>query len=548
MTRIKLSTVLALALALAPSFAWSLAVPADKAAVVEAVIGKVQLISAGKESTPKVGQALVFGDVLSTGANGRVSLRHAGNAVSRMAPNTELTLKAPGAKKGTFLGLSKGFVRYLVGKRAPGESFEVQTSNAVAAVKGTDAETGTDGKKTTSRVFSSGREKALELLSLGTGKSVTLAPGQAAELDADGFTSREITRDEFEASKAQFEGLPTPEVEEAQEEAKQEAAEESQEASALGDAISDAFGDLMADLGIDSLIERDERTGDVAASRIAFDRNGDRTQISSWVVRADDKTIAKATYSQRKTGPFAGTSFAEETTVWNQTLPVDWASIATNYLDSEANTDGNGNPIWWRELTQFRAGNPQGDLMRVQRTYERPYFDYYFDGETYYRYGLQRQGFTQLLWLNNIPTHGMSWLAYPVGDPAMLLADAPGSEDSYEKWMNWGETYDSVTLNYAVFSEEPPFLSTDIRVLDMEGNAQEITEGLVYAYPDHLYAFRGVNSQYNIELTFNSPVFSAPIDLLVIPDIFNHFEMFEIPGYEYYPPNNVVCECCDCES
>jgi hypothetical protein len=553
-----------LALAVTPVMAQASTVPEGKAALVEAVLGRVQLQVDGKSSTPKVGQALGFGATLVTGANGRVSLRHAGNAVSRLAPNTELTLRAPEAKKkGAFLSLGKGIVRFLVGKRAPGESFEVSTSNAVAAVKGTDGEVETDGKSTKAAVYSSGLQKAMELLSSASGKSVTLAPGQAVDLAEGGFQTRVLSAEDFERSKQAFAGLPEPSLEGADEGPAEGARAESAAANALAEAISDAFSGLMADLAVDSLLERDERTGDTVAGRIAYDRNGDRTQISSYVVRADDTSVMKATYSKRESGPFAGITFAEEKTVWNRPLPADWASIARTFLDSPANTDANGDPVHWRSRQYFRAGNPQGDLMQVWREYERPYFAGWWDGQRYYRGYLLPQGFEQELWVNGTPVMFQAWLAdpsyyesgegyHPNNDS--LLADGPYPyESSWDTWIDYDDQ--KVTFKYCVYCGSPDdvLLQTDVRILTQDGTVLNPGGTLHWQAQDALYYgdgglrhFRGLSNSYSIELTFSSNLLSAPIDLLVMPEVFNHFDFFDMPGYEYYGPTYYDEGCGEC--
>jgi hypothetical protein len=551
-------TLAVLALALTPVMIQAQSVPEGKAALVEAVLGRVQLKVDGKSSTPKVGQALDFGATLVTGSNGRVSLRHAGNSVSRLAPNTELTLRAPEAKqKGTFLALGKGIIRFLVGKRAPGESFEVSTSNAVAAVKGTDGEVETDGTTTKAAVYSSGLQKAMDLLSSASGKSMTLAPGQAVDLAEGGFQTRELSAEDFERSQQQFSGLPEPSLDGADAGPAEDARSESQAAGALADAISDAFSSVMADLEVDNLLERNDRNDDLVAGRIAYDRNGDRTQISSYVVRAADNTIMKATYSQRESGPFAGTTFAEEQTVWNRALPDDWASIARDYLDSPANSDANGEPIHWRASQYFRAGNPQGDLMQVWREYERPYFEAWWDGERYYRGELLPQGFEQELHINGSPVQYLAWLADSeyYSDPQSegyspnndsFIADGPYAYES-----SWDENTDydgqKVSFNYCIYceTEQDVFLTTELRVLTQDGT---VLDPLSVLHPDVRYGFqygegetglrffRGLDNAYSIELTFLSPLLSAPIDLLVIPEIFNHFDFFDMPGWDYYGP------------
>lgn len=574
-----LLTVLCLSLLVAPVRAED--VPAGKAAVIEAIIGRVHVVVlGGKSAKPKVGQVLAFGDALSTGSNGRVSLRHADNAVTRLAPNTELTLTAPGERKGVFLSLTKGLIRFLVGHRKPGYSFEVETSNAVAAVKGTDGSVETDGKVTHGAVFSSSRQKAMDFLNRATGEKIMLSPGETAGLDDKGFNTRELNKDDFTRSEGSFKGLPPPVVEGTEGEGGgtgtggvgasggaggaggtggigeggstpgSDAAQDS-----LGDAISDAFGSVMADLGVDSLLEHDDRTGDLAAGRIAYDRNGDRTQISSYVLRSTDTTIAKATFSKRETGPFTGTSFAEEATTWNAKLPEDWASVAKRALADPANLDGTGYPIFWKTHQDFRAGNPKGDTLQVLRDYQIPLFQpVYNAGTTGYDRGaiFDSQGFTQDLYMDGTAVQHISWVndtSYYESDPNSQTLIGDNINYDYD---NYWATNDSNTdppgglnadgtysLVYSVWGTQQVFLQTDVAVLTQNGqklDAGSLVPVLADSFADHfLHDFRGLNNNYNIELTFKSIYFSAPIDLLVIPEIFDKMDMFDVPKATNWP-------------
>lgn len=555
----------ALCLALWTAPAHAMDVPEGKAAVIEAIIGRVQVVLAGKSGKPKVGQALDFGDTLSTGINGRVSLRHADNAVTRLAPNTELTLSAPGKRKGVFLSLTKGLIRFLVGHRKPGYSFEVETSNAVAAVKGTDGAVETEGKVTRGTVFSSSRQKAMDFLNRATGEKITLSPGETAGLDDKGFNTRELNKEDFRRSDGSFKGLPPPKVTGTEGEGtgaaggaggvggaggKGGTADAGSDAAkdSLGDAISDAFGAVMDDLGVDNLLERDERTGDLVAGRIAYDRNGDRTQISSYVLRSTDKTITKATYSKRDTGPFTGTSFAEEATTWNAKLPDDWASVAKRALTDPSNLDATGYPLFWRTHQDFRAGNPQGDTLQVLKDFEIPLYEATYNAGIYTRGALlSSQGFTQGLYLDGTAVLYFDWgtnADYYAANPAY---DTLIGEQPYQYNQQWATNYQygnaplgglnadgSYSLVYSIYSDTDVFLSTDVTILTQAGqklDAGALVPSLIdpQANGHFLRDFRGLDNSYDIELTFRSIYLSAPIDLLVIPEIFNNMDMFDLP-------------------
>lgn len=556
--RIKALLTGVMALCLIPALSQALAVPEGKAAVIEAVVGKVKLTVGGKTSKAKVGLALAFGDSLNTGANGRVSLRHAGNAISRLAPNTELTLQAPGEKKGIFMRLKLGAVRYLVGKRAPGETFEVETSNAVAAVKGTDAETSTDGKSTRSSVFESAREKALELLDKKSGKSEDLSPGQTAEADDNGIDKRELTEDEKQASEKQYDGLPEPKNDEAKNGEGQGGDQQQQQAQQGGeqrngeqggeqgsgesrdelvDDIQDAFASVMDDLGLDSFLDRDERTGDLVAGRIVYDRNGDRAQVSAYILRPEPNQVYKANFTRRDAGPFAGTTSAEEITTWSTTLPENWYDAVKMPLDDPSNLDANGYPILYRVSQDFMALNPQQDELYIYTAYDAPRYNAYFDGNGYTVDLLNPtvdpvQGFVREVYTGSA-TSGLSLVfthqLYQSYYNDYIVA---GRQLSYNNnyYSSYWQTNQTVTadggISLGLNFGGPDFLTTEFRVLDNEGNIIDLSSapgGLV----DH--DFKGLDNELNLEVTFNAPVFSAPIDLMFIPEVFDSMDILDLP-------------------
>jgi hypothetical protein len=563
-----------MALCLVPALSKALEVPEGKAAILEAVIGKVKVTVAGKSDVAKVGQVLGFGDSLSTGANGRVSIRHADNAISRLAPNTELTLQAPGEKKGVFLKLALGAVRFLVGKRAPGESFEVATTNAVAAVKGTDGEVETDGTNTTGTVYESDHQRALELLDTLSGKSIFLDPGETVGLTKEGFEKRTLDPNDFKNRQERYNGLPQPNLGGEQGGDKTPAPDKGDQGAVppkedvkvdIADAVSDAFADAMKDMATDSFLEHDERTGDLVAGRIVYDRQGTRTQVSAFITKEKDHpdTLLKATYSKRTTGDFAGTSFAQEETTWNQALPTDWTTVVKTALSDPSNLDVNGYPIYYKLSQYFAAGNPQGDLMEVVRNYEVPtYYATYIGQDVNSNYLYDKgainptQGFSQGLYLDGQAIFYFDYLdnkasydSYRVNDPNactgcnVVVTSAPiasNSPYSYDQWYvtntqtmdaNYNTVGQTYTYNTQCCGNGTPFLTTNMVVLDNVGNLQN----LYNVAPNMDYNqlprdFKGIDNSLNIELTYVSPYMKAPIDLMIIPEVFDAMDMFDVPS------------------
>jgi len=543
-------TILSLALALlaaAPGLVRALEVPKGKAAVVEAVLGKVSVTQGKKERTAKVGQALDFGDTLSTGANGRLSLRHADNAVTRLAPNTELTLKAPGERKGVFLGLSKGFIRFLVGKRAPGESFEVQTPNAVAAVKGTDAGVETDGKTTKSSVYQSERKKAMEVVDSQRGQRQELEPGQTTEVDEDGFKTRELTSEEREQVREVFQGLPEPQLIEKEQGGKEgegqeqgQGGEQTQEGTteeqhdAMVEDINDAFADVMDELQLDSFLERDDRTGDLYAGRIVYDRNGHQAQVSAYIVRPADapEKVVKANYTKRTSGPFAGTTFAEEVTTWNTALPTDWYNVVDRALDDPANLDGNGYPLYFRKSQFFQAGNPQRDLLQIVSTYGDPLYSAVFNGVGYDPGNIYtEQSISRDLYANGVLLFSYVNSIYTLTDPGypgLTMADYSSIQSAWNT-----NTYATADGGVGIVLDDysSSFLAAEFRVLENDGYMYDLSS--MAAGNVMFQDFKGLDSSLNLELTLDAPGFSAPIDLMMVPEVFDAMDILALPVPTY---------------
>lgn len=523
-----------------PRFALALDVPTGKAGIIEAVLGKVSVKVGLHTAKAQVGQVLDFGSTLSTGLNGRVSLRHADNAVTRLAPNTELTLRAPGTRKGIFMALSKGFIRFLVGKRAPGEAFEVETNNAVAAVKGTDAGVGQEeGGKSRAEVYNSDHKDALTFEDLKTGQGKTLAPGEGYTYDGKDFVLTQLNDEVKKAVEKAFDGLPLPSLAPALEkpEVKGEApstedqnlaGDEFRHEAAM-DAVNEAVESVMEDIKMDNFLARDERTGDLVGGRIIFDRNGTRTQVSSYIMRPEPDQVLKATYAKRLAGPFAGTSFAEETTTWNAALPSDWFDVTKLALDDPANLDKNGYPIFYRMHEEFIAGNPQGDRLGIITAFDTPLYQGIFNGTDYIQGPIDpNQGFTRQLFANDFSTPLFTMQNYRF--TTVNLSSQTVSTGGYMN-ASWNTTQSAtgdggVSISHS--SGATPFLTLDFRVLDDNGGIYDMS-ALASDPKTMPYTFKGLDNSVNLEVTLTCPGFSAPIDLMFIPEIFDAMDMLALP-------------------
>ncbi len=125
--------------------------PEPAAATVISLEGTVRFDDNGGLKPVELGQLLAEGDRVVTSENSGMHLVLADGSSLVLAQNTEVTLHAlgsgaPGSK--TLLQVLHGLLNLRVEKQSDGSSFEVETSNAVAAVKGTDFEVDADADST----------------------------------------------------------------------------------------------------------------------------------------------------------------------------------------------------------------------------------------------------------------------------------------------------------------------------------------------------------------------------------------------------------------
>jgi len=113
------------------------------AATVLTLDGQAELEDGGAWSALALGQVLGPGDTVRTSENSSLHLALADGSSVALGPNTEMTLKAlgPGGDGSqSVLQLLRGVLNAMVEKVTPGGKFEIESSNAVVAVKGTDFE------------------------------------------------------------------------------------------------------------------------------------------------------------------------------------------------------------------------------------------------------------------------------------------------------------------------------------------------------------------------------------------------------------------------
>jgi hypothetical protein len=564
-------------------------VPPGKAAVAEAVIGKAQVFKGGalKALALHVGDALDFGDRVATGENGRIFLRLANLSVSRLAANTEMTLDAAGKRQGTFLTLVKGWARFLVGQRAPGDAFEVGVANAVAAVKGTDWEAGSDGGEGHVYVYDSEHQPALSYSDPNGGQGVDLDPGQGADFNGSLFTKIDaLDKSLRDDPNGRYLGLPVPD-------GQQNAVPQDDKApqalidlhQLLSDSIQKSLADAQHDLDQDQQQTKTEQKDLKAAGRYAIDSGGYGVQISCLARLNDARTTEVDVANTRASGPNMGTSFASEIATWNADLPGNWGDVMRLGLNDPSNIDPNtGWASYWRTSDHFTAANPYGDTLWVDTLFDTPFYvggsvaagnplfqsfsqiaswkqgSYGSGGapSVVRSAGLGAPGGTNVLW------------DYSLFDSNLTQDPATGHWYSYaaDVATEWSSGYLSVTDNltgggYAPYSSadgngnytyySPYYYSY--------GNNSSISLGLTALNPDGSYAtmpaavanngyngtladMKGLDPGLNVELNINwydTIQYSSPthsIDLLVMPQFFDLMDVIPAP-----PPSACIGGC-----
>jgi hypothetical protein len=204
--------LLALLLGLAPG----LGADALSQAVVLALHGKASYSRKGSkvEYPLALGQRLDEGVTLRTGVGGGLRLRLADGSTLGICPNSSITLGSSQQRrdKRSTLNLLQGLVRWVIqqtgSESAQGVSYEIDTDNAVAAVKGTDFSAQDVGGSLDVKVYSSQHEGVQVGDPDGSNQSLA-APGQELLRQDDGtLLSRSLGKDDYAALAQTWPDLP----------------------------------------------------------------------------------------------------------------------------------------------------------------------------------------------------------------------------------------------------------------------------------------------------------------------------------------------------
>lgn len=150
----------------------------DQVGEIVEVVGATQIIRDGTALPVRIGLALREQDRLTTDGGGRLTIRFADGSIVRVGGFSDMTIREyrrPAGGDG-ILDLIRGLARAIVGDARDGGGFRIETTTAVASVRGTDwmieAEPGLTA------VFVSEGEVSVS----GDGESVVLETGEGTDV------------------------------------------------------------------------------------------------------------------------------------------------------------------------------------------------------------------------------------------------------------------------------------------------------------------------------------------------------------------------------
>jgi hypothetical protein len=167
---------------------------------VNAVV--VQANLAGQTGETKVGDLVYQGDVVRTGADGRVSISFADGTSFNLSNNANMALNefvydANGKSNSTFFNLTKGTFTFVAGKIAKTGDMKIDTPLATMGIRGTTPhiEISDDGTVKFSTLIEEGKSKVTKNLGAPAVRQVEQKPDrQPVEQKPDRKTNLNICR------------------------------------------------------------------------------------------------------------------------------------------------------------------------------------------------------------------------------------------------------------------------------------------------------------------------------------------------------------------
>ena len=497
----------------------------------------------------KIGMSVEAGTFIHTG-DGLVSIILSDGSLTRLGHDTEITLQSHNPEDsggGSIFNLAKGFARFLVTKLQPGRHFEVQTANAVAAVKGTDWEVSwNDNGNTEVKVFDHNGQGAVELSNLNGDLNFLLHESQQGSFDGLKFTHGDFSKDEQNGENGKFgngngsgdsgQGVDTGQ--DLADKASQDAKTDANFDKVYKNVINGVVNDLL----VNATVDQQDRTADLEEGRMIVDVNGDATMVTNKVSLPEPQIVVKEAWATRDATATQtqniGTTYVNETAIYNQALPYDWPLVARSPLGSVL-TDANGYPLYYKVGESFEALNPAGDALDIATTLDAPIW--WVDGNDT-RWLLQ--GFDQGIEIT--PSGGS---ATPVGFASYHASDTdPGTHVSINGLINVGDDFveegegDGIQSVFTYFDYTlGQQLQENITLIDDTGTEPEISP-FGENNPSDPSAYKGLASTgLNIEISFTSSLVNGGetpfMDFVLLPGYFDYFDMV-LPA-----PQTGGCDC-----
>jgi hypothetical protein len=365
----------------------------DVAATLLKVNGGGQLYGPdGAKLAYQAGAKILPGSRLVTQEGGLAVLLMADGSKVSVGPNTDITLsssKEDGGTRSTVFDLVKGLFRATVEKLTVGSVFQVKTSDAVAAVKGTDFQVAVDDGGTEASVV-----EGTVWMDTVAGERAVLEKEMAARAERHGKLGlpRRLSPQEIEnfGKWAREAGSPHSGAFLPADEAKREAWSRlrPEQRARVWNALAESMGgDFWHDVtGLraeerqerwrDRLRETDERRlategarVDFALGKTALDRQGRRVRFDEFLARPAPDQLQFLNYTRRDDR----TDLISAINTYNQALPQNLSDAPG--LNQRLWLQGLANPPqYWVTSSSIVAGNSSGDSFAATTGFYDPYY------------------------------------------------------------------------------------------------------------------------------------------------------------------------------
>ncbi len=162
---------------------------------IATAVGDVKLVTAQGEKSPQSGDSVAQGDMIVTGKSALVDILYSTRGLIRISENSQVRISLlafDSEKENTRLAMNKGKLFVTISRLTKNSSFEVSSSTAVAAVRGTSLSVIADEKS--SRIVVLKGKVSVQPVKDGKaleGSESTVETHQAVELNTD--TVRQIS-------------------------------------------------------------------------------------------------------------------------------------------------------------------------------------------------------------------------------------------------------------------------------------------------------------------------------------------------------------------